>query len=123
MIILQQHRQITKDQIEREKLLERIAALLSCGEPEIREKDKEIEFVLKPNNERVGNIRVAYYLFKGNERIDVKWYSESYSYLLEKAKYGSGQYRIQYFIVDKSHKEPGKAKKLEQGYSAYVDVK
>ncbi len=122
-IILQQHRQITIDQIEREKLLERIASLLSCGEPEIREKEKEIEFVLKPSNERVGNIRVAYYLFKGDERMDIKWYSESYSYLLEKAKYGSGQYRIQYFIVDKSHKEPGKAKKLEQGYSAYIEIK
>lgn len=73
-----------------------------------------IEFVLKPESK---NVVAAFYLYKGGEKIDTQWYSKCFSYKLDSNRFGPGKYRIRYFIVDESEKDPGKSKKKEQGYS------
>ena len=70
----------------------------------------------------VSNLQVAFYLYKDGKRIDTKRYSKEFFYKLKKDKYGSGKYRIRYFIVDDNVKNPWKSKKKKMGYSKYIDI-
>jgi len=66
------------------------------------------------------NLKVAFYLFKDGVRVDKQWYSENFTYTLNKQKYGSGKYRIKYFIITGNVNNPSKKKEKETGYSKYI---
>ena len=87
----------------------------------IQSKDNEIIFNIFPK-QVTANLQIAFYLYKDGNHIDTKWYGKEFFYKLNKDKYGSGKYRIRYFIVNKNVKNPGKIKKKEIGYSKFVDL-
>lgn len=86
----------------------------------IEEKNKSVVFQVKP---KIKNIKMAFYLYKDDKRIDIQWYSQKFFYVLNKDKYSVGNYRIRYFVVDKDVNNPGKQKKIEQGFSEYMEIK
>ncbi len=79
-----------------------------------------IEFKIKPPSK---NVKIAFYLYKDGNRIDIQWYSKDFSYNLDKKKYGKGQYQIAYFIIKDDIKDPTKSKDKETGYSDYIKIK
>lgn len=103
-------------------LKEKIKVLTYGDKPIIKMNTDEILFTIRPGSLLCGEIQVAYYLFRDMEHIDTKWYSENYTYRLDTKKYGSGKYRIQYFIVEKDSKDPGAAEKLKIAYSDDVEI-
>lgn len=85
----------------------------------IQDHDKDIIFSVKS---KLKNVKVAFYLYKDNKKIGSRGYSKNFSYKLDKQKYGAGKYRVFYFIIDEKEIYPGKAKKIESGFSKYVTV-
>jgi len=116
------YRQVQYDALIQRELREKANTLMQSHEPLIEESEKEVTFTIRPNAERAGRVKVAFYLFRDDEAIDIQWYSENYTYRLDKNKYGKGKYRIQYFLIDKNEENPGKAKKLGIAYSDYVQI-
>jgi predicted class III extradiol MEMO1 family dioxygenase len=86
----------------------------------IEKKDNKIIFHIKPKNDQV---KIAFYLYKNNKRIDTQWYSSNFSYILDKNKYGKGKYKIGYFVIKDTTKNPSKSTKKESGYSKVIEVK
>lgn len=78
-----------------------------------------IDFIINPDKK---DVKIAFYLYKDDKRIDTQWYSKNFTYKFDKRKYQDGKYRIRYFVVDASSDNPGKAKKLETGFSEYIMV-
>lgn len=78
-----------------------------------------VKFIVAPKSKKVN---MAFYLYKDDKRIDTQWYSKRFSYTLKKEKYSAGTYRVRYFIVDENIKKPGKEKRIEQGFSKYIEI-
>ncbi len=108
---------------QNKKKSKKVESLMHGDKPEIKVNSDTIQFTIRPGSILCGKIQIAYYLFKDDEKIDMKWYSEDYNYVVDTKKYGSGTYRIQYFIVDKEHIDPGNAEKLNIAYSDNIDIK
>ncbi len=85
----------------------------------INNKKGIVDFRVKPRSKYVN---IAFYLYKDDKRIDIQWYSKEFSYTLDKQKHSKGRYKIRYFIVDENIKNPGKEKKIEQGFSEYIEL-
>ncbi len=79
-------------------------------------------FHISPNLIKT-NLKIAFYLYKDGKHIDTQWYGNNFIYKLDKQKYRKGKYRIRYFIVDENADNPERAKKLETGYSKYIELK
>jgi len=88
-------------------------------ELEINENSNSITITVRPKWE---NVQMAFYLYRDGERIDTKWYSKEFYYTLDKSKYGSGEYKIKYFIVDEDEINPAQADKKESGYSEVFTI-
>lgn len=87
---------------------------------EIQDQENRVSFSFNP---KPVNTQIAFYLYKNDRRVDTQWYSTNFTYTLDKQKYGAGQYKVGYFIVDENTTDPAKAKKLDVGYSKYVEIK
>jgi len=86
----------------------------------IKNTNNSVTYTINPKE---ANTQVAFYLYKNDKRIDTQWYSKNLSYKLDKQKFGKGKYRVGYFIVNEKAKDPGKAKKIESGFSEYIEIK
>ena len=87
---------------------------------DIKEEIKTINFTVHTKN---NDIKVAFYLYNGNKHIDTQWYSKNVSFILNKKKYGKGQYKVRYFIVNDNNDDPGNdSNKKEIGISKSVTV-
>jgi len=75
-------------------------------------------FTVKPKNNKV---KIAFYIYKNDIKVDTQWYSHNYTYVLNK-KYGDGKYLIKYFIVNETEKNLGKAQKIEIDFFPLVHV-
>ena len=85
----------------------------------IRDNKSSLEFTIQPKSK---DVQISFYLFKDNKKIDTQWYSNSFSYKLDKKIFGNGRYRVQYFIINNQEENPGKAEKKETGYSEFIDI-
>ncbi len=85
----------------------------------IDDHDSFVDFIIKPES---NSVKIAFYLYKNNKRIDTQWYSKNFSYRLDKKKYEKGKYKIRYFVIKENAESPGKAEKLETGESKQLDL-
>lgn len=86
----------------------------------IQKDDNYITFLVNPKSK---DVKVAFYLYKDDKRIDTQWYSKNFTYKIDKKKYGKGKYKVRYFIVSDSVENSAKSKKKETGYSKVIEVK
>ncbi len=86
----------------------------------IQQEDDQVIFTVSPLYRE--KYKIAFYLFNESKRVDKQWYSKNFTYKLEKKKYKKGKYRIQYFLISEDADNPGKTKKLERGYSEFIEL-
>jgi len=85
----------------------------------IIDNDDLVEFSLKPKQK---GKQIAFYLYKDGEHVDTQRYSKEHLYRLRKKKYGKGEYRVKFFIVNNVGRT-SKSKKKRTGYSNSYVVK
>ena len=85
----------------------------------INNTNKFIGFTIQP---KLKDVQIAFYLFKDGKRIDTQWYSKNFSYKLNKQEHGKGRYKIQYFLVNAKHINPGEAEDKDIGFSKIIEL-
>ncbi len=86
---------------------------------EIKNDKNIISFIVHPQTD---DKKVAFYLYKDDNRIDTQWYSKNMSYSMDKKVHGNGKYRVTYFITNENNQDPGNSSDKEVGNSESITV-